>query len=653
MSVSLPLAPQYIPDVMKQALEATEIQRGQASIAATNLQMQQDKANFLRNALASTIMKSDSTPDDARAALTQAAGLLGDPVTNRMALAMAGNLPQPTGDATKDAKAWNGVKAMTNAAMMDPNTRAKYGTPQAVDINTGANQLYGATRDPLSGQLLSGPSSYVPNQASPEAQLQRGPGAPNSVGAPTTLPLAQQPGVPSTLVGSPGMVYTGNGAPPPGMTTEAPGGAGTAPTATPNTVSSKDWANAQGDIESGMQAHAKNPNSTAAGVHQFNESTFVDRMKKDYPTNVQGMSDTQIASLRYDPKWSSEVAQDYASKNAATLAQAGFRPTADVVSLAHLAGPTGAESILRNPNLPVSEFLSSEAVKANGLQGVTGAQLLTKIQSNLNGRLAPGWQGKPLDFSAWQGSPGAPPAAQGGAPVAQAAPAAPAAAVRPGGNSQVIGLPPGAEQAINASTTAYNSALQDTRTYKQNVFPMEQAYKALSSDTPSTGRGSQPLYRASAVIRSLTPPMIADLIPFIMTEPQITNREEANKYLQGLIIQNKNKSVEELNTREAANPTVDISPAAAKTVLGAQIAMARMNQALTQQFMRENPDQNTAGAQYNAWMAQHAPKVDPHAFATDLDNKNAHEYYKGLSPTQKSQFQASHELGVTTGVIGE
>lgn len=118
--------------------------------------------------------------------------------------------------------------------------------------------------------------------------------------------------------------------------------------------------------ESGGNPNATNPNSSATGLGQFINSTWLDTIKSARPDLAQGKSDSELLALRADPQLSREMTEAYAAKNGAFLAKNGLPVTPGTTYLAHFAGPQGAVSVLQaDPGAPISAVLSPDAVKAN------------------------------------------------------------------------------------------------------------------------------------------------------------------------------------------------------------------------------------------------------------------------------------------------
>lgn len=127
--------------------------------------------------------------------------------------------------------------------------------------------------------------------------------------------------------------------------------------------------------ESGGDATARNPNSTATGHGQFIESTWK-RMMRDYGPRY-GLSETltqdQVLELRNDPQWSALMIAHYAEENATDLRGRlgrGYEPSHADVYLAHFLGPADAADLIGAArrglgNRPARGYVSAAVVDAN------------------------------------------------------------------------------------------------------------------------------------------------------------------------------------------------------------------------------------------------------------------------------------------------
>lgn len=106
----------------------------------------------------------------------------------------------------------------------------------------------------------------------------------------------------------------------------------------------------QANVESSFDSDAKNSRSSATGLYQFIDSTWlqmVDRYGEDYGIDTSGMNKKDILALRNDPKTSSFMAAAYATENEKILDNNwGGKVGATELYLAHFLGAGGASSFL-------------------------------------------------------------------------------------------------------------------------------------------------------------------------------------------------------------------------------------------------------------------------------------------------------------------
>ena len=114
-----------------------------------------------------------------------------------------------------------------------------------------------------------------------------------------------------------------------------------------------------GGVESGNNPNAKAKTSSATGLHQFTEGTWMNMVNK------LGLDYT--LSDRKDPQKSREVTREFTKMNAQKAEQdLGRKPTMTDLYMYHFAGPTGAPKLLKAPpDAPAIEHASEGAVKAN------------------------------------------------------------------------------------------------------------------------------------------------------------------------------------------------------------------------------------------------------------------------------------------------
>jgi hypothetical protein len=160
-------------------------------------------------------------------------------------------------------------------------------------------------------------------------------------------------------------------------------------------------------VESGGNPNAKNPNSTATGLGQFIESTWLDMMRRYRPDDAATLSRGEQLELRRDPATAREMTRLYAEENAGKLSRAGHAPTAGNVYLTHFLGPGGALAVLgAGAGTPVTAVLPSAVVSANAsiLAGKTAGEVVAWAAKKMGGP-APAPQWSAADDPRFAGAP--------------------------------------------------------------------------------------------------------------------------------------------------------------------------------------------------------------------------------------------------------
>lgn len=118
-------------------------------------------------------------------------------------------------------------------------------------------------------------------------------------------------------------------------------------------------------VESGGNPNATNPRSSASGLGQFIDSTWLATIRQAKP-ELAGKSDAELLALKTDPQLSREMTEAYANQNQAILSKAGVPVTPGTTYLAHFAGPGGAVKVLQaDPGAMAGDVLGPAVVKAN------------------------------------------------------------------------------------------------------------------------------------------------------------------------------------------------------------------------------------------------------------------------------------------------
>lgn len=119
-------------------------------------------------------------------------------------------------------------------------------------------------------------------------------------------------------------------------------------------------------VESGGNATARNPRSTATGAGQFIESTWLKMMNTYRPELASSMDRSALLRLRNDPDLSREMVSNLAKENANYLDSKGHAVTAGTLYLAHFLGPGGANRALSaSPSASVKDIMGNGVVTAN------------------------------------------------------------------------------------------------------------------------------------------------------------------------------------------------------------------------------------------------------------------------------------------------
>jgi hypothetical protein len=99
-------------------------------------------------------------------------------------------------------------------------------------------------------------------------------------------------------------------------------------------------------VESNGDQKAKNNRSSAMGVGQFLDQTWLELIRAYRPDLMKGRSQGAILELRQDGRIAREITAVFMEKNAAILQKRGLPVTPATLYLAHFAGPAGAIAIL-------------------------------------------------------------------------------------------------------------------------------------------------------------------------------------------------------------------------------------------------------------------------------------------------------------------
>ncbi|KQP52999.1 phage tail length tape measure family protein [Methylobacterium sp. Leaf106] len=118
--------------------------------------------------------------------------------------------------------------------------------------------------------------------------------------------------------------------------------------------------------ESSGDTTAKNPLSTATGLGQFIEKTWLGLYKERFPERAAGMSRDEILARRTDRGDSVELIRALTEQNSRALEKAGLATTDRNLYLAHFAGAQGAVDLLKaDRGTSAASILGADAARAN------------------------------------------------------------------------------------------------------------------------------------------------------------------------------------------------------------------------------------------------------------------------------------------------
>ena len=103
-------------------------------------------------------------------------------------------------------------------------------------------------------------------------------------------------------------------------------------------------------VESNGDPNAKNGRSSAMGLGQFLDETWLELVRAYRPDLTRSRSASETLQLRREPKLAREIIMRFVARNITMLRQRRLPVTAGTVYLAHFAGGAGAVAILSAPD---------------------------------------------------------------------------------------------------------------------------------------------------------------------------------------------------------------------------------------------------------------------------------------------------------------
>jgi len=119
-------------------------------------------------------------------------------------------------------------------------------------------------------------------------------------------------------------------------------------------------------VESGGDPNAQNPTSSAKGLGQFIDKTWMGMIRKYRPDLLTGRTEAEVLSLKTDPALSVEMTKNYVRENSEGLTNAGFPVNEGTLYLSHFLGLGGAINMLNAAaDTPASVVAGGGAATAN------------------------------------------------------------------------------------------------------------------------------------------------------------------------------------------------------------------------------------------------------------------------------------------------
>jgi hypothetical protein len=146
----------------------------------------------------------------------------------------------------------------------------------------------------------------------------------------------------------------------------------------------------------GIEGTGQAPTSSAVGIGQFTEGTWLDMIKRHAPEVAAGRSDKEVLALRTDPRFSDlaiNMVGKFRDENRTALKAAGVRDDSPAVYLAHFLGAGDAVKVLKaGGDAPLVGLVQQRSIEAN--QGIftrnpTAKDLIAWAEGKMTGAKIP------------------------------------------------------------------------------------------------------------------------------------------------------------------------------------------------------------------------------------------------------------------------
>lgn len=125
-----------------------------------------------------------------------------------------------------------------------------------------------------------------------------------------------------------------------------------------------------------VEGYGKNPNSSAQGVGQFTDGTWIAEVRRQDRETAKGKTDAQILALRDNPRYAATITQGFTQKNADSLKGSGLPVSESNLYIMHFAGEGDGPKIIKaSDGTRLADVMNKASLEANPfLKGMSVGQ---------------------------------------------------------------------------------------------------------------------------------------------------------------------------------------------------------------------------------------------------------------------------------------